>query len=303
MNFKICLIIILFFYANSPDTKQVDDFFFRRGMELYLNKQFSFAIEDFEKSLKANPKNYHAANMLGKIYSKKKQNKSALNYYLLSLSINPSQADTHYAVGVIYEYFYSSTNSAKHYTKAIEINPNHHYALLKLVRYYLLQNDVGTANTFFEKSFNIGKEKAATFLKEADAAYATGDEHTALLHYKKAVKENPADLDTYFKISEIYMRKKEYKKAVRWLEKVTYIRPDNEKAYVRLGNLYFTAPLSHNKKFLYNMAIFNLKNALLINPQNKDAMLLLADVYRKTGMNQEAEKLYKKLEDLENETK
>ncbi|MCX7677971.1 MAG: tetratricopeptide repeat protein [Spirochaetes bacterium] len=301
MNSKICLIgIILFSIHPFAATETEDEFFFRRGMELYRNKQFQFAIEDFEKALKANPNNYRAANMLGKIYRKKKQMKTALDYYLLSLSINPSQADIHYAVGTLYDYFYSSTNSVKHYSKAVELNPTHRYALLKLVRYYLLQKDPLTANRFFEKSYNLGKEKATKFLTEAERAYAEGNELKALERYRKAVKENPAHLDVYFKISEIYLRMKDYQKSVRWLEKVTYIRPDCELAFVRLGNLYYTAPLSKNKKFLFDMAILNLNNALSLNPHNKDALLLLADIYYKSGKLAEAEKLYKKIEEIDN---
>lgn len=299
-----CIILISFAFLSRASAETEDEFFFRRGMALYHNKQYNFAIEDFEKALRVNSKNYNAANMLGKIYRKNKLTKKSLDYYLLSLSINPSQPQTHYLVGTLYDYFFSTINSVPHYLKAIELEPSHRYAHLKLVRHYLLEKkDLAHADYHFDMSFNLGKSDAAPFLKAAEKFYAAGDENSALEYYRKAVQKNPADLESYFRISEIYVRGKDYRKAVRWLEKVTYIRPDHEKAYVRLGNLYYTAPLSQNKKFSYDMAIVHLNTALTLNPNNKDAILLLADVYLKSGKREDAEKLYKKVEMLEGEEK
>ncbi len=302
MEKLFCTIIVLISILPSAYSEPEDEFFFRRGMELYKSKQYQFAIEDMEKALIANPAHYRAANMLGKIYRQKKLMKKSLDYYLLSLSVNPSQPETHYIVGTLYDYFFSSFNSVRHYLKAIELDPTHRHAHLKLVRYYLLEKkDLTSANRHFQLSFDLGKDDAVPFLKAAEKSYSSGNERDALEHYRIAVKKNPADLDTYFRISEIYVRGREYRKAVRWLEKITYIRPDSEKAYVRLGNLYFTTPLSQNKKFLYDQAITHLKSALEINPSNRDALLLLAEVYRKSGKNEEAEKLFKKVELLEKE--
>lgn len=298
---RVCAIFIYLIAILLPAYSETEDeFFFRRGMELYKSKQYNFAIEDMEKALKANPAHYEAANMLGKIYQQKKLMKKSLDYYLLSLSANPSQPEIQYIVGTLYDYFFSSGNSIHYYLKAVELNPAHRHAHLKLVRYYLLEKkDSELANRHFELSFNLGKDESVPFLQAAEKSYSSGNENNALVQYRNAVKKNPADLETYFRISEIYMRKKNYRKAVRWLEKITYIRPDNEKAYVRLGNLYFTAPLSQNKKFLYDMAITHLTSALSINPNNMDALLLLAEVHRKSGKVEEAEKLYKKVEHLE----
>ncbi len=304
MKKLFCTIIALMAIIPSAYSEPEDEFFFRRGMELYTSKQYQFAIEDMEKALKANPAHYRAANMLGKIYRKNNLMKKSLDYYLLSLSVNPSQPKIHYIVGTLYDYFFSSINSVRHYFKAIELDPAHRHAHLKLVRHYLIEKkDLVLANRHFKLSFDVGKDDAAPFLKAAEKSYSSGNEIEALKHYRDAVKKNPADLDTYYRISEIYVRGKDYRKAVRWLEKITFIRPDSEKAYVRLGNLYFTAPLSQNKKFLYDQAITHLKSALEINPSNRDALLLLADVYRKSGKAEEAEKLYREIEELEKEMK
>ncbi len=300
MKKLLCVFIIVVVILPYAYSESEDEFFFRRGMELYRAKQYNFAIEDMEKALIANPAHFRAANMLGKIYRKKKLMKKSLDYYLLSLSVNPSQPNIHYIVGTLYDYFYSNLNSAKHYMKAVELDPAHRYAHLKLVRYYLEKKDAKSANLHFETSFKLGNALAAPFKNEADKAYASKNETQALLQYRKTVNKNPADLETYYRISEIYIRKKEFQNAVRWLEKITYTRPDSEKAYVRLGNLYLTAPLSQNKKFLYNMAVTHLTSALAINSHNLDAILLLAEVYRKSGRIEEAEKLYKKVEDIEN---
>ncbi len=300
IRYIFCIIIILFVYPTFIYAETEAEFYYRRGKELYEAKQYNFAIENMEKALTADPTHYRAANMLGKIYRKKKLMKKSLDYYLMSHSANPSQSDVHYIVGTLYDNFFSTIHSTKHYVKAIEIDPSNRYAHLKLVRYFILEkNDTQTANKHQEISFSLGKSVAEPFLKDASRESSAGRETAALKQYRSAVKKNPADFESYFRISEIYVRKKEFQRAVRWLEKITYIRPDFETAYVRLGNLYFTAPLSHNKKFLYEMAVRNLETALKLNPKNRDALLLLADVHSKSGNLSEAEKLYKKFERME----
>lgn len=286
----------------APAHTGEDDFFYRRGLVQYRARLYRFAIEDMEKALAINPSHFEAANVLGKIYESKKLMKKALDYYGMSLATNPSQPDIHYRTAVLYDFFYNTRASSRHYLKAVELDPAHREAHLKLVRHYIVEKkDTAAADRHLSESYQLGKPEGDPILKEADREYGKGNEKSALGLYRKAVKKNPADLAVYFRIAEIYRRERNYRQAVRWLEKVKHIRPDNERAHVLLGDLYFTTPLSHNRKFLIDMAIKNLEIALTINPKNRDATLLLAEIHRSIGQGEKAEKLFREYEKMEAE--
>ena len=279
-----------------------DEFFYRRGLVQYENRMYRFATEDMERALSVNPGHFGAANVLGEIYRKQKLMKKSLDYYNISIGANPSQPEIHYRLGTLYDFFYDSTSSTHHYTKAVELDPAHGKAHLKLVRHFIIEKkDRAAADRHFYESYRLGKKEGDPVLAEAKKEYDRGRESEALKLYRKAIARNPADLDTYFLISGIFRRGKDYRKAVRIIEKVKHIRPDSEKALVMLGNLYYTTPLSQNKKFLIGMAVTNLEMALELNPRNRDALLLLAEIHQKTGNDVKAAKLFRELEKLEAE--
>ena len=281
-----------------------DEFFYQRGVVEYKNRMYKFAVEDMERVLAINPGHYRAANVLGEIYRGKKLMKKSLDYYRMSIGANPSQPGTHYRIGTLYDFFYDGRASVHHYLKAVELDPAHRRAHLKLVRYYLLEKkDRAAADRHFSESFRLGRTEGDALLARAKKEYDSGREQAALAWYRKAITKNPADLETYFRIAEIYRRGKDYRKAVRYLEKVKHIRPDSERAHVMLAGLYYTTPLSPSRMFLIGMAIANLDAALAINPENRDALLLLSEIHRKIGNLDRADTLLKKFEKLEGEVK
>jgi len=277
-----------------------DEFFYKRGMVQYRARMYGFAIEDMQKALAINPQHYRAANALAELYEKKKLKKKSLDYYRISLGSNPDQPDVHYRLGVLYDFFYDTRSSTHHYLKSLEQDPGNHRAHLKLVRYYLIEKkDRKTADLHFTSSYNLGKTAGDTLREAGDKEYSAGREAKSLEFYRKAIAKNPADLDIYFRMAEIHRRRKEYRKAVRYLEKVKHIRPDNERSLVLLGNLYHTTPVSTDARFQIDMAIINLRMALNLNPKNRDAILTLSEIYRRTGDKDKADEFLKKFEELE----
>ena len=292
--------VLFFLSAREAVSGEEDDFFYRRGMVYYHARMYGFAIEDMEKALAINQGHYRAANALAELYGNKKLKKKSLDYYRISIGVNPVQPDIHYRMGVLYDFFYDTRSSTLHYLKTLEQDPVHYRAHLKLVRYYLIEKkDRKSADFHFDESYKLGKALAGPLRKAADREYAEGREMKSLDLYKKAMIKNPADLDIYFRIAEIHRRRKEYRKAVRYLEKIKHIRPDNERSLILLGNLYYSTPVSPSVPFRIEMAITNLRMALDLNPENRDAVLTLSEIYRKTGDKDKADELLKKFEEME----
>ncbi len=296
----LCTALLFFITPREAVYGQEDEFFYKRGMVQYRARMYSFAIEDMQKALAINPRHYRAANALAELYGKKKLKKKSLDYYRISIGANPAQPEVHYRIGVLYDFFYDTRSSTHHYLKSLEQDPGNFRAHLRIVRYYLIEKkDRKTADFHFNTSYNLGKAAGNPLREAGDKEYSAGREARSLDFYRKAITKNPADLDIYFRMAEIHRRRKEYRKAVRYLEKVKHIRPDNERSLVLLGHLYNSTPVSPDARFRLDMAIINLRMALELNPRNRDAILTLSEIFRKTGDKDRADELLKKFEEME----
>ena len=73
-----------------------------RGMAYFSMNKFDRAIDDFNTSLKNDPKAYRTHYYLGIVYSIKKEYEKAISYFDESLAINQFQAHTHFRRAMAY---------------------------------------------------------------------------------------------------------------------------------------------------------------------------------------------------------
>lgn len=73
-----------------------------RGMAYFSMNKFDSAIDDFNTSLKNDPKAYRTHYYLGIVYSIKKEYEKAISYFDESLAINQFQAHTHFRRAMAY---------------------------------------------------------------------------------------------------------------------------------------------------------------------------------------------------------
>ncbi len=296
MKTPIPLILFTVMIFAGPVFPETGEYFYERGMIEYEGKQYKFAQEDMERAIEEDPKLFRAVNILADLSLKRQKPVKALAYYRQSLEINDAQPDIHYETGKLCEFFYDSTNAVTHFTKAVTQNPDHRYAHLALVRHLLASGERKSADEHFAASHRLGKKTGDPFIEKARREERKGKTAEALSLYEKAIEENPADLDTYFLVSELSQRLRDYRRAVECVQKAVRIRPDLEKGYVHLANLFFTQHMSQNKKLMLELAVKSCEKALELNPNNVDTLNLLSEIYRFTGAREKADEYEKKAE-------
>jgi tetratricopeptide (TPR) repeat protein len=284
------------FFAGAPgaDARNTWEFYYEKGLAQYKLEIYDAAIFNMIRCLDANPRCYEAANVLADIYDKKNNKSQAVKYYKQSLAINDAQADVHYTMGILYEFFNERSLAFRHFTRAVEIDPLHVRAHCGLVRYYVKENDRAAADRHFEISHREGMAKSGGLLSTAIEADKGGDNKKAITLYTQVIDEAPALVEAYMNLYEVRMRRKEHAAAAGVMERLKYVKPDHEKAYVLLGYLYFTQKLPGSRKYNLERAIDNLKKAVVLNPENCETYYSIAEIYKYMGKGAEAREWEKK---------
>jgi tetratricopeptide (TPR) repeat protein len=280
--------------ARSVVAQHTWEFYFEKGRTQYRLEIFDAAIFNMIRCLDMNPRCYEAANILAGIYDKKNNKSQAINYYKQSLAINDRQADIHYTLGGLYEFFDEHDLAFRQFTRAVEIDPLHVRAHCGLVRYYFKENDRAAADRHFEISYRQGMMKSGKLLSKAIEADKEGNDKKAIALYNQVIEEAPALVEAYMNLYEVRMRRKEYAAAAEVLERLKYVKPDHEKAYVLLGYVYFTQKLPGSRKLHLDRAVDNLKKAVELNPENCETYYSIAGIYNYMGKGAEAREWEKK---------
>ena len=120
--FKSICLIIFFVFLNTSVFSEGDDYDsengnedYRTGMELAYDGNYKAAIIYLKKSIRDDPNNPDAFNMLGFSNRKLGNNDEAFSYYNKALDLNPEHLGTHEYIGRLYLNLDQPEESKKHF--------------------------------------------------------------------------------------------------------------------------------------------------------------------------------------------
>jgi len=293
------IFLYLFFYPKIIYPARSWKYYFKKGSIQFRYEMYDYSLFNMIKALEINPKLYKAANILAEIYKIKNKNLTAIEYYKISLKINSEQPETLYRLGKLYEFYFENKKAFSCFKDAVKFNPSHIKANLSLVRHFIRENNKKLAHRHFMISYNLSKKNSWNNYLEALEAEKKDNIEKAVKIYETIIINNPALIEAYKRLYEIHRKNNKFVKAVKYLEKLKFVKPDYEMAYISLGHIYFSQKLPGKRKHYIDLAIKNLKKAIKINPKNYDTYMTLSRIYQYIGMNLEAEKMKKKASEAE----
>jgi len=121
----------------------------------------------------------------------------------------------------------------------------------------------------------------------------------------KEFRNNPRNINLLFDISNYYFDNDDYTSAIKFLNKILKIDPENEEAFLNLGIIYGKLALEDitldeywedhtDEENLFENAIKNYLNCIEINPKNKTAYNNLAVIYDALDWNDKAKEMIEK---------
>ncbi|MBD1139019.1 tetratricopeptide repeat protein [Pelagibacterales bacterium SAG-MED46] len=201
------------------------------------------AIDCFEKAIKINPNFAAAYSNLGNIFVVLEENQKAISYFEKSIEINPNHRDGLYNLGNLFLNTTEYKKAIDCFEKAIEIDTNHAGLQNNLGVSFLKLDEYTKALKCFQKAISINPNNHDTYNNLAISFGNLGEHQKAIDSFKKAKLINP-NLDYEISIAESYLKNKDAKNALSFLE--TYLKkyPQDTRA-----NAYKTIALRGLKKF------------------------------------------------------
>ena len=291
-------VIISSLFANIAFSGKTWQYYYKKGTIEYNNEMYEFAIENLNRALQLNDSLYQAANLIAETYSKSDLKKKALEYYRKSLEINNSQHVIHNKAGSLYWFYLEIDKAYHHFRQSVALDNNYIPAHINLVRYYIFKTNNQKAEEHFTISNNIGKSLSDPLIRDARQQLQKGNTSRASIKYFEAIDKNPAALQAYYELSNLYRQQGKPVDAIEVLEKLIDVKPNDEKSLVTLAHLYFTSQPTRNRKRKLELALRYLERAISINPASETSLMLMHDIHSFMGNDVEASVYIKKAQQL-----
>lgn len=149
-------------------------------------------INYLKKSVEIYPKFCDAYNQLGVAYYKKKDFKSAFDYYMQCIACNPTNPSAHSNLGTIYFETRQYDNAIKSFSRAVELDRNYAEALLNLGSTYGMLQQYDNALTYLHQAIKADPGLAQGYYFLGITYRFKGDENNANAYIQKAHQLDPS---------------------------------------------------------------------------------------------------------------
>lgn len=161
------------------------------GNILYQSNNIEFAIQEHNRALKLDNKNFQSFYSLGVIYAHLKNYEKAVENYKKALALDNESSVAHNNLANIY----NNTNpnlAEEHYLKVLELVPNDAMPYINISNYYLKNTKYKKCVSILEKAIKEGIEVKELYNNIGIAYYATKDNEKAKSMFELAIKIDPS---------------------------------------------------------------------------------------------------------------
>lgn len=235
---------------------------------VYLdNKDYSKAIDTFEKCITRDRENDYAYYGLAKAYRGMELNEQAGEMYEKAIALNPDKT--------LYSNEYGEFISTL-YSQQVNVANISNDVIPEISLSY--EDDNSTAQLDMVKNQDL--------IATGDESYRTKNFDNAIKNYQEALKINPNDEVTLLKLGNIYKDKNDNKSAMDFYKKAIIVNPEYQDGWFNLGLVYVT-----ENNFVEAKKAFN--KVIELNPEYAYAYYALAYAAEVENNKIEAVKYYK----------
>ncbi len=232
-------------------------------------KDFSEAIDIYNKIIQLNPTNLTTYMLMGDGYARAELYTTAIQYYQKALELNPVSrlakrglAQCYNNHGVTLRNSQKWDDAIAAYRKALEMQPKFHIARTNL------------SDAFWQK---------------ANSYRSSGQVDEAISTYLELQKLNPKDTRVSSLLGELYLKKRNFSDALSAFQKVYKAEPDAPQARHNLIAAYHQSAQDFINQKKYRSAIDLLQKAVALLPTASNLRVRLAHAYQNIGDYQRAQ--------------
>ena len=261
-----------------------------KATEAYLLLGFSMeekgswdqAVQNYRKAVILEPDHYPARLKLGAAYIKRNMVNAAITEYKYVANDSPEPEPALFALGDIYLKLKRNDDAVKCYQAILKKQP---------------QNSLAHANLAAANAASGRVQKEIVGPKKI-VSRDTKDSNGRLLNTKEKAEKRKKEIDasdeksanskeTLSNLAELYLKQKNYQKAIGIYQKLVKLEPKKAGSYANLGYAYAAGGK-------LDLAIRNYNMALKFDSEDADVYDNLGEVYESKGLYQKALENYKK---------
>jgi tetratricopeptide (TPR) repeat protein len=248
--------------SKSVRGEPLAELFAARGFQNLGLKKYDPAAQDFEESLKINPK-ASIFLWLGHAYRSQGKLDNAIASYGESIKLNAEDPDTHYFRGNAYRLNNELRKAVEDFDAAIKLDPED--AQLYNARGIAIGAIEGPDAALVEYDTAISKdpEYVDSYVNRGDVRFKKEEFHAAMLDYSTANKKAPDDLIVVYKLANAYRALSEFERAIGLQNQLIEKRPRDPAGYYERA---VTRMLAGKPE----MAIADFDEAIRLEPGNPE---------------------------------
>ena len=192
------------------------------GLLLIRRGMFDDALNEFEMTLKNDPKNALGYEGKGRVFLALEKLEESKQSFREAINLNPESWQSHTYIGIIHDQqgMYDAAISAYH--KAVAINPRSYISFNNLGISYYLKGDYEQSIKALRTALKIRPEKRKLYNNLGLSLYKMNEYEEAFVAF-----ENCGDkASAYNNMGYLYMSEKKYKQALDAFEEAIKLRPE-----------------------------------------------------------------------------
>lgn len=190
-------------------------------------RRYKQAIQSFKSALVYHPSSAYLHYSIAQSFKALKNWKASFFWAKKMLGMNPKDATAHHVLGELYAITKKPKLAARSFQKAIQCEPKLLQAYLDLKE--LWSKDYGKQRKLiglFQQLIRVRPDDYQGYLHLAELFERLGDDEHAVQHYTKALNRNPSSLVALSRVGAIYFRLQKWDPAIRAYQTLLDYRPD-----------------------------------------------------------------------------
>lgn len=266
------------FAEKAPDDP---DALLTRAIIRYARKDVEGAFNDIQRSLKARKGSFLAHYMYGKMLASAGRYAEARDELLAAIRINSRMSDPHNELAEVYIKLREGAKALKEAERALALNPHDQRAKQIRGRAYLEMKDYERAQSCFEEMQKVHPLRPEGYYYMGVLQQQKKRLSLAVKAYLNALGRDINYLPAFYPLLDLYMRTRNYDKAVRLCDKMLRVHPDNPSIQEAAGRVLVMLGKNDEAVKFYEKAVD-------LNPGQIDARRALVELYLAQGLHMNA---------------
>jgi len=219
--------------AGSGDIKKI------RGIAVqnFNTGNYEQALEGFKEVLDIDPNDVDAYGYIGYIYFSQGNYEATIDYYQQAIALDPTNRLMLESLASAYLKNDQKEEAIQTY-EAIVAMDNDKDILLKIAHIYAEEEEIDSAQEAYERAIELDPEFSVAYLELGSMLYDMDTFEEAIPFLEKASKYYPDDDVLQKKLAKCYLKTNQLDAAIEQYKSVVAENPDNTKAYFNLAGAY-----------------------------------------------------------------